>query len=146
MKFDSETSVVLVSFLTSFFAVFLAAGIVIGVPSIASEFGMNNVVQNWIITIALLVVAIFTLPAGQLSGKFGVKKSLVIGVLIFLVGSIGACLSFSSESFLFFRMIQGIGGAFSNVASMAMVVQAINPKNRGVEYASASTRVWPDAP
>ncbi len=83
MKFDSETSVVLVSFLTSFFAVFLAAGIVIGVPSIASEFGMNNVVQNWIITIALLVVAIFTLPAGQLSGKFGVKKSLVIGGLDF---------------------------------------------------------------
>ena len=86
MKFDVEKSVVLVSFLTSFFAVFLAAGIVIGVPSIASEFGMNNVVQNWIITIALLVVAIFTLPAGQLSGKFGVKRSLVIGVLIFLVG------------------------------------------------------------
>ena len=69
MKFDAEKSVVLVSFLTSFFAVFLAAGIVIGVPSIANEFGMNNVVQNWIITIALLVVAVFTLPAGQLSGK-----------------------------------------------------------------------------
>ena len=43
MKFDVEKSVVLVSFLTSFFAVFLAARIVIGVPSIASEFGMNNV-------------------------------------------------------------------------------------------------------
>ena len=81
MKFDVEKSVVLVSFLTSFFAVFLAAGIVIGVPSIASEFGMNNVVQNWIITIALLVVAVFTLPAGQISGKFGVKKSLVAGVI-----------------------------------------------------------------
>ena len=142
MKFDSETSVVLVSFLTSFFAVFLAAGIVIGVPSIASEFGMNNVVQNWIITIALLVVAIFTLPAGQLSGKFGVKRSLVIGVLIFLIGSIGACLSFSSESFLFFRVIQGIGGAFSNVASMAMVVQAINPKNRGKALGFTVTGVY----
>ena len=56
MKFDAEKSVVLVSFLTSFFAVFLAAGIVIGVPSIANEFGMNNVVQNWIITIALSLV------------------------------------------------------------------------------------------
>ena len=90
MEFDAEKSVVLVSFLTSFFAVFLAAGIVIGVPSIASEFGMNNVVQNWIITIALRVVAVFTLPAGQLSGKFGVKRSLVIGVLIFLIGSIAS--------------------------------------------------------
>lgn len=142
MKFDSQMSVVIVSFLTSFFAVFLAAGIVIGVPSIASEFGMNNVVQNWIITIALLVVAAFTLPAGQISGKFGVKKSLVIGVLIFLIGSIGACLSFSTESFLFFRVIQGIGGAFSNVASMAMVVQAIEPQKRGQALGFTVTGVY----
>ena len=142
MKFDSQMSVVLVSFLTSFFAVFLAAGIVIGVPSIASEFGMNNVVQNWIITIALLVVAVFTLPAGQISGKFGVKKSLVAGVLVFLIGSIGACLSFSTESFLFFRVVQGIGGAFSNVASMAMVVQAISPQKRGQALGFTVTGVY----
>ena len=103
MEFDVEKSVVFVSFLTSFFAVFLAAGIVIGVPAIASEFGMNNVLQNWIITISLLVVAVFTLPAGQISGKFGVKKSLIAGVIVFLIGSIGACLAFSSESFLFFQ-------------------------------------------
>ena len=142
MKFDSESSVVIVSFLTSFFAVFLAAGIVIGVPSIASEFGMNNVVQNWIITIALLVVAVFTLPAGQVSGKFGVKKSLIAGVLVFLFASIGACLSFSAESFLFFRVIQGIGGAFLNVAAMAMVVQAINPEKRGQALGFTVTGVY----
>ena len=142
MKFDSQSSVVLVSFLTSFFAVFLSAGIVIGVPSIASEFGMNNVVQNWIITIALLVVAVFTLPAGQISGKFGVKKSLVAGVSIFLLASIGACLAFSTESFLFFRVIQGIGGAFSNVAAMAMVVQAISPQKRGQALGFTVTGVY----
>ena len=142
MKLDIETSVVMVSFLTSFFAVFLSAGIVIGVPSIASEFSMNNIVQNWIITIALLVVAVFTLPAGQLSGKFGVKKSLIAGVLVFLFASIGACMSFSSESFLFFRVIQGIGGAFSNVSAMAMVVQAINPQNRGKALGLTVTGVY----
>ena len=142
MKLDLETYVVFVSFITSFFAVFLSAGIVLGVPSIASEFGMNNIVQNWIITIALLVVAVFTLPAGQISGKFGVKKSLIAGVLVFLLASIGACLSFSTESFLFFRVIQGIGGAFSNVASMAMVVQAIKPQNRGKALGFTVTGVY----
>ena len=142
MKFDLETYVVFVSFITSFFAVFLSAGIVLGVPSIASEFGMNNIVQNWIITIALLVVAVFTLPAGQISGKFGVKKSLVAGVVIFIIASIGACLSFSTESFLFFRVMQGIGGAFSNVASMAMVVQAIKPQNRGKALGFTVTGVY----
>ena len=47
MKFDLETIVVAVSFITSFFAVFLSNGIVIGVPAIAQEFAMNNVIQNW---------------------------------------------------------------------------------------------------
>ncbi|WP_235592329.1 MFS transporter [Methanobrevibacter olleyae] len=142
MKLDLETSVVLVSFITSFFAVFLSAGIVLGVPAIASEFGMTNVIQNWIPTIALLVVAVFTLPAGQISGKYGVKKSLIIGVLIFLFASIAACLSFSTESFLIFRVIQGIGMAFLNVSAMAMVVQAVKPQNRGKALGFTVTGIY----
>ena len=142
MKLESETYVVFVSFITSFFAVFLSAGIVLGVPSIASEFGMNNIVQNWIPTIALLVVAVFTLPAGQISGKYGLKKSLIGGVLIFLIGSVGACLSFSTESFLFFRVVQGIGIAFLNVSAMAMVVQAVKPQSRGKALGFTVTGIY----
>lgn len=142
MKFDSETIVVFVAFITSFFAVFLSVGVVLGIPAIASEFGMNNVVQNWIPTITSLVVAIFTLPAGQLSGKYGVKKSLIMGVGIYLIASIGACLSFSSEIFLFFRILQGIGIAFSNVAAVAMVVQAVKPQNRGKALGYTITGIY----
>ena len=142
MKITSESYVVFVSFITSFFAVFLSVGIVLGVPSIADEFAMNNVVQNWIPTIALLVVAVFTLPAGQISGKYGVKKSLIIGVLIFIFASLGACLSFTTEIFLLFRVVQGIGMAFLNVSAMAMVVQAINPQNRGKALGFTVTGIY----
>lgn len=142
MKLEFETYVIFVSFITSFFAVFLSSGIVLGVPTIAIEFGMNNVVQNWIPTIALLVVAVFTLPAGQISGKYGVKKSLIIGVAIFLIASFGAALSFSTETFLFFRVIQGIGMAFLNVSAMAMVVQAIKPENRGKALGYTVTGIY----
>ena len=55
MKFDLETIVVFVSFITSFFAVFLSNGIIIGVPAIAQDFAMNNVIQNWVPTIFFLV-------------------------------------------------------------------------------------------
>ncbi|MBQ7927649.1 MAG: MFS transporter [Methanobrevibacter sp.] len=142
MKLEFETYVIFVSFITSFFAVFLSSGIVLGVPAIANEFGMNNVVQNWIPTIALLVVAVFTLPAGQISGKYGIKKSLIVGVGIFLIASIGGALSFSTETFLLFRVIQGIGMAFLNVSAMAMVVQAINPKNRGKALGFTVTGIY----
>ncbi|MBQ2831550.1 MFS transporter [Methanobrevibacter sp.] len=142
MKFESETYVVFVAFITSFFAVFLSVGIVLGVPAIASEFGMNNVFQNWITTLTALVIAVFTLPAGQISGKYGVKKSLIIGVSIFLVASVGACLSFSTESFLVCRIFQGIGIAFSNVSAIAMVVQAVKPQNRGKALGFTVTGIY----
>ena len=142
MKIKFETYVVFTAFITSFFAVFLSSGIVLGVPSIAQEFAMNNVVQNWIPTIALLVVAVFTLPAGQISGKYGVKKLLMTGVLIFILASAGACLSFSTETFLFFRVIQGIGMAFLNVSATAMVVQAIKPQNRGKALGYTVTGIY----
>ena len=142
MNIDYESYVVFVAFITSFFAVFLSAGIVLGVPAIASEFGMNNIFQNWIITLNALVIAIFTLPAGQISGKYGVKKSLIIGVTIYLLSSIGACMSFSTESFLIFRVFQGIGIAFSNVSAMAMVVQAVKPQNRGKAVGFTVTGVY----
>lgn len=142
MKFDLETIVVFVSFITSFFAVFLSNGIIIGVPAIAQDFAMNNVIQNWVPTIFFLVVAVFTVPAGQISGKFGVKKSLLAGILVYLIGSIGAVLSFSTESFLVFRIMQGAGVAFLNVSAMAMVVHAVAPKNRGKALGFTVTGVY----
>ena len=142
MKIEAETYVVFVSFITSFFAVFLSNGIIIGVPAIANEFAMNNVIQNWVPTIFFLVVAVFTVPAGQISGKFGVKKSLLAGVIVYLIASIGACLSFSTESFLVFRILQGAGVAFLNVSAMAMVVHAVKPQNRGKALGFTVTGVY----
>ena len=142
MKIEFETYVVFISFITSFFAVFLSNGVIIGVPAIAQDFAMNNVIQNWIPTILFLVVAVFTVPAGQISGKYGVKKSLLAGILVFLAGSIGAVLSFSTESFLFFRMVQGAGMAFLNVSAMAMVVHAVKPQNRGKALGFTVTGVY----
>lgn len=142
MNLNSESYVVFVAFITSFFAVFLSVGIVLGVPAIASEFGMNNIFQNWITTLTALVIAVFTLPAGQISGKYGVKKSLILGVSIFLIASVGACLSFSTESFLIFRIFQGIGIAFSNVSAIAMVVQAVKPQNRGKALGFTVTGIY----
>lgn len=142
MKVELESYVVFVSFITSFFVVFLSNGIIIGVPSIAQEFAMNNIIQNWVPTIFFLVVALFTVPAGQISGKFGVKKSLLAGVLVFLAGSLGACVAFSTESFLVFRIIQGVGVAFLNVSAMTMVVQAVKPENRGKALGFTVTGVY----
>ena len=142
MEIKLETYVIFISFITSFFAIFLSNGIIIGVPAIAQDFGMNNILQNWVPTLFFLVVAVFTVPAGQISGKFGVKKSLLAGVTVYLIGSIGAVVSMSSEMFLFFRILQGAGVAFLNVSAMAMTVQAVSPKKRGQALGFTVTGIY----
>lgn len=133
MKFESslEKYVLIVATLTAFFTVFLSSGVGVVIPSLAVDFGMSNIVQNWITTIFFLAVAVFTIPAGQISGKYGLKKSMVCGSALFIISSIFATLSVSSEMFLITRIFQGIGVAFLNVASMAIVVSAFKPENRG---------------
>jgi len=142
MKIEFETYIVFTAAITSFFGVFLSNGIIIGVPAIANDFAMNNVIQNWIPTIFFLAMAVFTVPAGQISGKFGVKKSLLVGVVIFLIGSVGAVLSFSTESFMLFRIIQGASVALVNVSGMAMVVAAVKPQNRGKALGFTVTGIY----
>lgn len=126
-----EKYVIVIAAVTSFFAVFLSSAVMISVPSLASEFGMSNIVQNWVTMFFFLAVAAVTVPAGQIAGKFGLKKTMIYGMLLYIVSSIIIVFSVSQEMFLICRIFQGIGSGLLNVASMAMVVSAFKPQDRG---------------
>lgn len=131
MNSKLENYVLLVVILIMFFTVFLSSAVVIALPTIASEFHMTNVVQNWITLLYFLAVAVVTIPAGQLSGKYGLKKSMIFGTVLFTVSSFIIMFSNSQDMFLILRIFQGLGAGFLSVASMAMVVSAFDAKNRG---------------
>ena len=59
-----EKIVLIVATLTSFFTVFLSSAVMVAVPTLASEFGMSNIIQNWVTMLFFLAVAIFTIPSG----------------------------------------------------------------------------------
>ena len=101
------------------------------IPSIASEYGMSNIIQNWVTIIFLLVVAVLSVPAGQISAKFGLKKVTNMSIILFIIISIVNVLVTTQEQFLACRFILGISLAFINVTSMAMIVSAFPPEERG---------------
>lgn len=131
MNLKLKNAVLIIAVISSFFTVFLSSALTIAVPSIASEFSMDNILQNWVTMVFFFVVAIFTVPVGQISGKYGLKKSMILATILYLIGAIAAILSVSTETFFIARIIQGIGGAFLSVASMALVVSAFEPQERG---------------
>ncbi|MBR0272297.1 MAG: MFS transporter [Methanobrevibacter sp.] len=126
-----ENIVLLICVVLSFFTVFAFNAVMIVIPSIASEYGMNNIAQNWATIIFLLVVAVMSVPAGQISGKYGLKKVTIVSILLFIAISVVNVLATSTEMFLICRLILGIALAFLNVTSMAMVVSAFRPEERG---------------
>lgn len=130
-KSSSKNLIIFISSFASFITAFSTSAIAVALPAIASEFAIDVILQNWLATSFLLAVAIFSVPVGKLSGKYGLKKFFIMGIIIFIIGSIGAPLSFSTYSLIFFRVIQGIAGAILNVSGFAMVTEALQPHERG---------------
>ena len=139
---ENKNLILLICTVLSFFAVFAVNSVMVVIPTIASEFHMSNIVQNWAIIIFLLVVAVLSVPAGQISGKYGLKKVTIISVILFILISIANVLVTSSEQFLLCRLVLGIALSFFNVTSMAMVVSAFDPEERGKALGITITGVY----
>ena len=128
---EKKNLILLICTILNFFTVFAVNAVNIIVPTIAAEFHMSNIVQNWVSIIFFLVMAMMSIPAGQITGKFGLKKVTLITSFLFIVISILNVLVISSEQFLICRMLLGFILAFINVTSMAMVVSAFSDDERG---------------
>lgn len=129
-RIGMEKSVILLAAVVSFVTAFLA-NISVALPLIARELAMSNIIQNWVATIYLLPIAILSIPLGKLTSKYGLNRSLLLGIIITIIGIITACFSTESTLLLLSRVIQGIGTALINVASMALIVSAVPPQTRG---------------
>lgn len=128
---EKKNLILLICTVLSFFTVFAVNAVTVVIPTIANEFHMSNIVQNWVTIIFLLVVAVMSVPAGQISGKYGLKKVTILSIILFIIISIVNVLVTSQEQFLASRFILGISLSFINVTSMAMMVSAFKPEERG---------------
>ncbi len=80
--------------------------------------GANAFIVGIVIGSYALTQAIFQVPFGMLSDKIGRKKTLLIGLLIFILGSIVAALATDIYTLMFGRFLQGAGAIGSVVTAM----------------------------
>src|SRR5204862_1938937 len=64
-----------------------------------------------VLTVFLLVASVATPILGKLGDQYGKERILVIALLIFLAGSIGAALAWNIWSLIAWRALQGAGAA-----------------------------------
>lgn len=92
-----------------------------GFPAIAKD--LNTTINQVSLSLASFFVGISLgqLLYGPLLDKFGRKKPLYIGLLVYILASIGCAQSVHIESLIVLRFIQAIGSCAAAVAAMAMV-------------------------
>jgi EmrB/QacA subfamily drug resistance transporter len=115
--------------------VFLAAldQTIVGValPRIVGELGGTNELYTWVITSYLLAATITGVFYGKLSDIYGRRLMLLFGVSVFLLGSFLSALSWSMESLIVFRGIQGVGAGAIFPISLAIIGDLFTPRERG---------------
>ena len=100
-------------------------------PAIKSAFGTDERIVSWIFTIYILFYMIGTPLMAKLSDMYGRKTLYILDVFLFAVGSAITVFSFSFETLLIGRAIQGFGaGGIFPVAS-AFIGDTFPPEKRG---------------
>ena len=91
----------------------------------------GSALYTWVITIYLLTSTITVPFYGKLSDLFGRKPLLMIGIGLFLAGSVLSGLSQNMEQLILFRGLQGIGAGSLFPISLAVIGDLFSPAERG---------------
>lgn len=114
-------------FLLIFSAVSAAMEIELSLPSfpdIARAFSVSEEVIEGTISLNFFGFCVSSLFYGPLSDRFGRRPILLLGTLLFLIGSISCFLAPTIEMILVSRFIQGLGAAGSFVVVFTMISDA----------------------
>src|SRR5260221_3927750 len=92
----------------------------LALPKIINDFGISVTAAGWIATAYILANAIFVPIWGKLGDTIGRKKVYVIGVSVFILGSVLAGVAWNLGSMIAFRIIQAIAGSADYPTAMAI--------------------------
>ncbi|WP_209125090.1 MDR family MFS transporter [Alkalihalobacillus sp. BA299] len=102
------------------------------VPQLMNVFDTDAVSTGWVITIFMVTMGMTMPVTGYLGDKWGKKRLYIIGLSIFVLGSILGSFSWNLSSLIFFRGLQGVGGGIMMPLSMALIFANFPKKERGL--------------
>ena len=83
----------------------------VGLPTIREDLDASSSQLQWIVDSYLLVFAVLLLIAGALGDRFGRKKALTFGLVMFGIGSLFAAAAPGTTQLIASRALMGVGAA-----------------------------------
>ncbi|MGC4768509.1 MFS transporter [Micromonospora sp. DT44] len=102
----------------------------VAVPVLTSELGASTADAQWMINAYALALSGLLLTAGAAADRYGRRRMLLAGLVLFGLGSLAAGLASSSGQLIAARAGMGVGGALLVTSTLAVAMQVFDGPER----------------
>lgn len=102
----------------------------VALPTIAVDLGATNSQLIWAVDAYALVFAALLFTWGVLGDRFGRRRVLVVGLVLFGLASALSAYAASPEMLIAFRALMGVGGAAVLPVTLAIITNVFPPNER----------------
>jgi DHA2 family multidrug resistance protein-like MFS transporter len=106
------------------------SGLVTAIPTMQEQLNASAGQIQWILDAYAVVFAGSLLTAGALGDRFGRKRALLSGLVIFGFGAVFAGVASSAAQVIAGRAVMGIGAAFVMPATLSIITTIFPPEER----------------
>src|SRR2546421_703723 len=103
----------------------------VALPSIQSSLGLKISELEWVVTGYALTFGALMLTGGKLADLLGRRRMFVVGLVIFTLSSLACGLAGSAGVLIGARVVQGVGAALMNPATLSIITVTFPSRQRG---------------
>ena len=120
-------------------AMIVLDGTIVGValPTIIHDIDLDLTDAQWVNSLYAVILAALLLSTGSLADRTGRRRMVILGIVVFVAGSLLAAAADSAAPLLVARAVQAVGAAFIMPATLS----SVNATFRG-RYRAAAFGVW----
>lgn len=107
----------------------------VALPVIIRDLDMDLTDAQWVTTLYALVFAGLLVTTGRLGDRLGRRRLFLIGVVVFMAGSLWAGFATSAGHLFGARVVQGIGGALILPSTLSTVNATFHGRDRAIAFA-----------
>jgi EmrB/QacA subfamily drug resistance transporter len=127
---DGHRAVLVVMCLALATVVSAVASLNVAIPSIARDTHATLTELSWVVDAYALVFAALLLPGGAIGDRFGRRKSLIAGLLVFGAGSAAAMTRADASWLIGMRAVLGLGAALVMPATLSTITSTFPAAQR----------------
>lgn len=101
------------------------------IPFLGTSMGLSNLAISTIASAAALGTLVMDVPAGALLHRVGLRRSMIVGAALVVIGTFSLALPLSVGWLTAMRVLAGIGTAMWGISRHSFIALAVPPSERG---------------